>query len=107
MPDKPTAEAPILLRETGGAVSILTMNRPEARNALSEELMAALQNALDAIANDNAIKAVVIAANGPAFCAGHDLKQLIPHTRDGDKGQAYFAKLFGQCSRLMQTIVRL
>jgi enoyl-CoA hydratase/carnithine racemase len=107
MPDKPATDAPILLKETDGAVSILTLNRPEARNALSEELMTALQEALDAIANDNAIKAVVIAANGPAFCAGHDLKQLIPHTRDSDKGHAYFAKLFAQCSRLMQTIVRL
>ncbi|MBI1213064.1 MAG: enoyl-CoA hydratase [Alphaproteobacteria bacterium] len=107
MPDKPGAEAPILLRETDGAVAILTLNRPEARNALSEELMSALQSALDAIAADKAVKAVVITANGPAFCAGHDLKQLIPHTSDADKGQAYFAKLFGQCSKLMQTIVRL
>jgi len=107
MADKPGAEAPILLRETEGHVATLTLNRPEARNALSEELMAALQTALDGIAGDGAVKVVVIAANGPAFCAGHDLKQLIPHTSDSDKGQAYFAKLFAQCSKLMQTIVRL
>jgi enoyl-CoA hydratase/carnithine racemase len=107
MPDKPGAEAPMLLRETEGAIAILTLNRPDARNALSEELMAALQTALDGIAVDGTVKVVVIAANGPAFCAGHDLKQLIPHRNDSDKGQAYFAKLFAQCSKLMQTIVGL
>lgn len=107
MPDKPGAEAPILIRENDGPIAILTLNRPEARNALSEELMSALQTALDGIASDGTVKVVVIAANGPAFCAGHDLKQLIPHTSDADKGQAYFAKLFAQCSTLMQTIVRI
>jgi enoyl-CoA hydratase/carnithine racemase len=107
MPDKPGSETQILIRETDGAVALLTLNRPEARNALSEELMSALQSALDAIARDATVKVVVIAANGPAFCAGHDLKQLIPHTSDGDKGAAYFAALFAQCSKLMQTIVRL
>ncbi len=100
------AEAPILTKELDGAVLILTLNRPEARNALSEELMGALQTALDGAAGDKAVKAVVIAANGPAFCAGHDLKQMTPHMQDTDKGRAYFAKLFAQCSRLMQAIVR-
>ena len=107
MPDKPGAEAPLLLRQNDGPIAILTLNRPEARNALSEELMSAMQTALDGIASDGTVKVVVIAANGPAFCAGHDLKQLIPHTKDGDRGQAYFSKLFAQCSKLMQTIVRL
>jgi enoyl-CoA hydratase/carnithine racemase len=107
MPDKPAADAPILLRENDGAIAILTLNRPEARNALSEELMSALLGALDGIASEGSVKTVVLAANGPAFCAGHDLKQLIPHTGDADKGRAYFAKLFGQCSKLMQTIIRL
>ena len=106
MPDKPSATAPILTQETDGAVSILTLNRPEARNALSEELIAALQTALDAASGDKTVKAVVIAGTGPAFCAGHDLKQMTPHMSDGDKGQAYFAKLFAQCSKLMLTIVR-
>jgi enoyl-CoA hydratase/carnithine racemase len=100
------AEAPILTEEHDGAVAILTLNRPEARNALSEELMGALQRALDGAAADKAVKVVVIAANGPVFCAGHDLKQMTPHMSDADKGRAYFEKLFGQCSRLMQTIVR-
>ena len=100
------AEAPILIKELDGAVAILTLNRPEARNALSEELMGALQTALDQTAGDKAVKAVVIAANGPAFCAGHDLKQMTPHMSDADKGHAYFEKLFAQCSRLMQAIVR-
>jgi enoyl-CoA hydratase/carnithine racemase len=100
------AEAPILTKELDGAVAILTLNRPEARNALSEELMGALQTALDQTAGDKAVKAVVIAANGPAFCAGHDLKQMTPHMSDADKGRVYFERLFAQCSRLMQAIVR-
>ncbi len=100
------AEAPILTKELDGAVAILTLNRPEARNALSEELMGALQTALDQAAGDKAVKAVVIAASGPAFCAGHDLKQMTPHMSDPDKGRVYFEKLFAQCSRLMQAIVR-
>jgi enoyl-CoA hydratase/carnithine racemase len=94
-----------LTKDLDGAVLILTLNRPEARNALSEELMGALQTALDQAAGDNAVKVVVIAANGPAFCAGHDLKQMTPHMGDADKGRAYFEKLFAQCSRLMLAIV--
>jgi enoyl-CoA hydratase/carnithine racemase len=98
MPDKSSAPAPILARQTDGAVAILTLNRPEARNALSEELMAELKAGLDAAGTDGAVKVVVLAANGPAFCAGHDLKQMTSHMSDADKGHAYFAKLFAQCS---------
>jgi len=100
------AEAAILTQERDGAVLILTLNRPEARNALCEELMHALQAALDGAAGDAAVKVLVVAANGPAFCAGHDLKQMTPRMSDADKGRAYFEKLFAQCSRLMQSIVR-
>ena len=106
MPDKPGAETPILTKESDGAVAILTLNRPEARNALSEEMMAALRGGIDDAAADRAVKVVVIAANGPAFCAGHDLKQMTPHRGDADKGQAYFESLFARCSQLMLAIVR-
>ena len=64
----------VLLRETVGPIVVLTLNRPAARNSLSEALLRALDDAFIGIANDRAVRAVVLAANGPAFCAGHDLK---------------------------------
>ena len=69
-----TPEAPILLRESIGSIAVLTLNRPAARNSLSEATIAALHSALNEIGEDKGIRALVIAANGPAFCAGHDLK---------------------------------
>lgn len=107
MPDKPNAETSLLLSEREGAVLTLTLNRPGARNALSEGLMAALQVALDDAAIDPTVRVVVIAANGPAFSAGHDLKEMTPHWQDGDRGRHYYDRLMKQCARLMQTIVRL
>lgn len=92
----------ILLRSEADGVATLTLNRPAARNALSTGLMAALQTELDAIAADRSVRVVVIAANGPAFCAGHDLREVrATPTRD-----AYEA-LFAQCSALMLSITRL
>jgi len=96
----------ILLRDDRDGITTLTLNRPKARNSLSEELMAALQDALDGIACDDAVRAVIIAANGPAFCAGHDLKQMTARRDDPDRGRAYFQALLSQCSTLMQSVVR-
>ena len=96
----------ILLREDRDGIATLTLNRPKARNSLSEELMSALQSAFDGFAEDDQVRAVVIAANGPAFCAGHDLKQMTARRSDPDRGRAYFQDLLGQCSTLMQSIVR-
>jgi len=93
---------PILLRADRGGVATLTLNRPAPRNALSHPLMAALQAALDAIATDRKIKVVIIAANGPAFCAGHDLKEI-----RANPGRPAYEALFAACSRLMQRIVTL
>ncbi len=70
-PLETTDEAEILLREDRGAIAILTLNRPQVRNALSEAMLAELDALLGEIASDAAIKAVVLAANGSAFCAGH------------------------------------
>ncbi len=84
----------------------LVLNRPQARNALSEALMAALQAALDEAAADREVRVIVLAANGPVFSSGHDLKEMTARRADADKGQAAFAALFAQCSKLMQTIVR-
>jgi enoyl-CoA hydratase/carnithine racemase len=98
---------PPLLRVDHGAVARLTLDRPERRNSLSEATMAALQAQLDAIAADPAIKVVIIAANGPVFCAGHDLKEISARRSDPDRGRAYFADILGRCARMMTSIVRL
>jgi enoyl-CoA hydratase/carnithine racemase len=97
----------ILLREDRGSIAILTLNRPQARNSLSEALLEALGDALSAIAHDRTVRAVVIAANGPAFSAGHDLKELNAHRSDEDRGRAYFKHVMSLCSRVMQQVVTL
>ncbi|MCP3417275.1 enoyl-CoA hydratase [Bradyrhizobium brasilense] len=98
---------PILLRETVGSIALLTLNRPGARNSLSEGLIAELHAALNDVGGDKRIRAVVLAANGPAFCAGHDLKELTARRSDADRGRAYFAQIMNACSAMMQAIVRL
>ncbi len=97
----------VLLREVEGDIAVLTLNRPEARNSLSEALLAALGAELDAIAGDRRLRAVILAANGPAFSAGHDLKELTAHRNDPDRGRAYFKFIMETCSAVMQRIVRL
>jgi len=97
----------ILLREDKGNIAILTLNRPQARNSLSEALLEALGDVLSAIAHDRTVRAVVIAANGPAFSAGHDLKELNAHRSDEDRGRAYFKHVMSLCSRVMQQVVTL
>jgi enoyl-CoA hydratase/carnithine racemase len=92
----------ILLRDDTDQIATLTLNRPTARNALSMALMQALDDELTAIATDPAVKVVIIAANGPAFCAGHDLREI----RTAPTRTAYEA-VFALCSRLMQRIVNL
>src|SRR5271157_1826578 len=72
----------ILLREDIAGVAVLTLNDPETRNSLSEAMLEALGDALTAIAHDESVRAVVLAANGPAFSAGHDLKELNQHRSD-------------------------
>jgi enoyl-CoA hydratase/carnithine racemase len=96
-----------LLREDRGPIAVLTLNRPAARNSLSEVLLRALDEALAAIAADRDIRAVLLAANGPAFCAGHDLKELSGRRTDTDRGRAYFQQIMTICSTMMQRIVAL
>src|SRR6266436_5072801 len=103
--NKPTSLPPILPARRHGVLTV-TLNRPEARNALSESLMRALQLTLDEAVEDASIKAIVLAAKGPAFSSGHDLKEMSARRSDADRGLAYYRGLFAQCSRLMQTIVR-
>ena len=97
------APEPLLLTDRQDGVLRLTLNRPRARNALSSALMSEMQAALDAAAD---ARVIVIAAEGPVFSSGHDLKELNASRADGDAGKAAFAALFTQCSKLMQTIVR-
>jgi enoyl-CoA hydratase/carnithine racemase len=99
--------APILLRENAGDIAILTLNRPQARNSLSEAMLGELGEALKSLATDTAVRAVVLAANGPAFCAGHDLKELASHRTDADRGRAYYKLIMLTCATVMQQIVRL
>jgi enoyl-CoA hydratase/carnithine racemase len=96
-----TAHA-LLLRHDDGGVTTLTLNRPEARNALSVAMMSALQDALDTIAADTSVKVVVLAGAGPGFCAGHDLREL-----RANPGRQYYEAVFAQCSRMMMSIVKL
>jgi enoyl-CoA hydratase/carnithine racemase len=93
---------PILLTHVEAGVATLTLNRPDARNALSIALMTDLERALKALAAEPAVKVVVLAANGPAFCAGHDVKEM-----RALEGRDAVAALFALCSRVMTAIVRL
>jgi len=97
-----TENAPVLLEERTDGVLRLTLNRPAARNALSSGLMRALVEALGSAAGDPQVRVVVIAGAGPAFCAGHDLREL----RDDQRRETY-EHVFSLCSELMLAIVRL
>ena len=102
-----TATGQVLLREDVGPVAVLTLNRPAARNSLSEALLLALADAFAAIETDKSIRAVVLAASGTAFCAGHDLKELTSRRTDADGGRGYFQHIMTTCSAMMQRIVSL
>ena len=100
-----TRESGPIARELSGGVLRLTLNRPERRNSLSEEMMAALQDALDAAADDIAARVILLRAEGNVFCAGHDLKEMTAARGQSDRGRVYFTEVMNRCARLMQTIV--
>ena len=102
-----THPVPVLLRDTLGGIAVLALNRPDARNSLSEGLIVELHAALNEIRDDSSVRAVVIAASGAAFCAGHDMKELTARRSDADRGRAYFAQIMNACSAMMQAIVHL
>jgi enoyl-CoA hydratase/carnithine racemase len=97
----------VLLREDAESIVTLTLNRPAARNSLTEALLNALADAFTAVAADRSVRAVVLAADGTAFCAGHDLKELSAHRADADGGRAYYKLIMALCSTVMQQIVCL
>jgi enoyl-CoA hydratase/carnithine racemase len=86
---------------------VLTFNRPKQRNTLSQTMLTTLRQTFTDIAADRSVRAVVVASQGPVFCAGHDLKELQGHRTDGDGGRAYFAEIMNACSAMMQQIVNL
>ncbi|QJC56213.1 Enoyl-CoA-hydratase [Polaromonas vacuolata] len=94
---------PVLLHsQTRHGLHTLILNSPSSFNSLSEEMLSALQVALDSVAKDDAARVVVIAAAGKAFCAGHNLKQMLAKPE-----LAYYQQLFAQCTRMMLTIQNL
>jgi len=100
--------SPTLSREDiADGIAVLTLDHPQTRNSLSEAMLEALSDALTAIAHDRTVRVVVLAANGPAFCAGHDLKELSRHRADADRGRSYFKHIMATCSAMMQQIVTL
>lgn len=101
----PAPQEPVLLRTQNGPVVTLTLNRPKQRNSLSETLLEALKSEITQVGQAGDVKAVILAANGPGFCAGHDLKELTAHRTDEDSGKAYYAKIMRLCSDVMQSIV--
>ena len=98
-----TEDDPLLLRhdDPRGVVTV-TLNRPQAFNALSEAMLDALQAELDALAKDERVRVLVIAASGKAFCAGHDLREM-----RAAPSLAYYQQLFARCAKLMQSIQQL
>ncbi|MDA8585279.1 enoyl-CoA hydratase [Rhodobacteraceae bacterium] len=101
------ADDNILFREDRDGVTVLTLNAPQSINALSEKMLASLSSALDDIAADRSVKAVILRSAGNHFCAGHNLKEMSERRKDADGGFQYFQDLFASCSAMMLRIVRL
>jgi enoyl-CoA hydratase/carnithine racemase len=99
--------ASVLLRGDIDGIALLSLNRPQSRNTLSEGMLEALTSEFASLANDKSVRAVIISHNGPAFSAGHDMKEMTAHRKDPDRGRAYFRALMEQCSALMMSIRKL
>ena len=94
----------ILERRGTGAVAHLHMNAPERLNALSDEMIAALQSQFHELRETASVRAIILSGAGKAFCAGHDLKQMTSGRQNADGGKAYFKDLFDRCATMMQSI---
>ena len=97
----------ILERNDTNGVAHLNMNAPERLNALSDEMLAALQSQFDAIKEDASVRAVILSGSGKAFCAGHNLKEMTEGRQAEDGGKAYFKDLFDRCATMMMSIQKL
>jgi len=100
-----TAEPLLLETRPHPRIALLTLNRSATRNALSLAMMGALHDAVDTLSADDDISAIVLAANGPVFSSGHDLKELTAHRDDADKGLAFYTEAMTRCAAMMQAIV--
>ena len=101
--EKKMTEEALVLRHDDEGVTTLTMNRPQARNALSQRMLRALLDAFIEVSTDEAVRVVILAGTGPGFCAGHDLKEI----KAQNYSRNYTEQLFADCAELMQTIIRL
>lgn len=106
-PVRTTSDDAIVQREDKNGVALVVLNRPAARNALSEAMLKAFGDTLAAIAIDRNVRAVIVAANGPGFCAGHDLREITERRKDADGGLAYTRALMESCSATMMSIHRM
>ncbi|RMF39176.1 MAG: enoyl-CoA hydratase [Alphaproteobacteria bacterium] len=97
----------LVKRADADGVATLTLNRPEALNALSEAMLAALQEQIDRLRDDTAIRAVILRGEGKAFCAGHDLREMQSRRNSPQARRDYFNALFAQCGRMMTSLTRL
>jgi enoyl-CoA hydratase/carnithine racemase len=97
----------LLQQRSNDGILRLTMNDPARRNALSEAMLTRLETAISDARTDSAVRVVILAANGPAYCAGHDMKELTANRVSPDRGKAFFAGIMAKCSDLMQSIVNL
>lgn len=105
-PDATVVGSPVL-RENSGDIAVLILNRPRARNTLSEAMLQALRRGLADIAEEKAVRAVVLAARGSVFSAGHDLKELTAHRSEADGGRGYTQHIMQICSAMMLSILRV
>jgi enoyl-CoA hydratase/carnithine racemase len=101
------ASSELFRRDDDNGVVTLTLNTPHNLNALSLAMIEALIAELDAVANDETARVVVVAGAGSALSAGHDLREMQAHRNDCDRGRSYYVELFERCSALMQAIVAL
>ena len=99
-------DSTLLLSDYADGVLRLTLNDGKRRNALSSAMLAELSSAFTRSAEDPQVRVIVLAANGPVFCSGHDLKEMTAARAEADKGQAAFQRLFAACADVMQLIVR-
>ncbi len=104
-PEANMEAADLILARPEPGIALLTLNRPGARNALRLSLIRELVQALNALASDSSVSAIVLAASGPVFCSGHDLKEMSAHRSDADGGRAFFEQTMTTCAGMMQTIV--
>ena len=103
----PQSAAFLRVEDAGGGVRVVTLDNPPSRNALSLEMLDALSRAVSDAHGDSSVRVLVVAANGPAFSSGHDLKQLTGHRADPDGGRTFFEQTFAACSAFMQSLVAL